>query len=124
LSASLRGTAPHAARRFSIQIESDNLHISQDVAVPVAFLVTELVELAMTLSPQGAMRISVQQDGMAEGRALLVMRSRGLTESEAMTAHLGERYGRVLTGLSRQLRAPLDYDGEAGSYAIAIAVLP
>jgi two-component sensor histidine kinase len=124
LSASLRGTAPHIARRFAIQIESDNLHISQDVAVPVAFLVTELVELAMMLAPQGAMRIAVQQDGMAEGRAMLVMRSRGLMQSDAMRAHLDDRYGRVLTGLSRQLRAPLDYDGETGSYAIAIAVLP
>src|SRR3546814_2081470 len=51
LSASLRGTAPAEARRFGIQIDSDNLHISQDVAVPVAFLLTELVELAMLSNP-------------------------------------------------------------------------
>ncbi|WP_254557509.1 hypothetical protein, partial [Salmonella enterica] len=51
LSASLRGTAPALARRFAIQIDSDNLHISQDVAVPIAFLLTELVELAMMLAP-------------------------------------------------------------------------
>ena len=49
LSASLRSTAPVAARRFGIQIDSDDLHISQDVAVPIAFLTTELVELAELL---------------------------------------------------------------------------
>ena len=124
MSASLRGTAPAAARRFAIQIESDNLNISQDVAVPIAFLITELVELAMMLAPQGSMHIAVQEDAEGTNRAQLIMRSRGLVESEAMSAYLNDRYGRVLTGLSRQLRAPLVHDGEAGSYAIAITVLP
>ena len=124
LSASLRGTAPAAARRFAIQIESDNLNISHDVAVPIAFLITELVELAMMLAPLGSMHIAVQEEAEGTNRAQLIMRSRGLVESEAMSAHLNDRYGRVLTGLSRQLRAPLVHDGEAGSYAIAISVLP
>ncbi|HUD94190.1 sensor histidine kinase [Sphingobium sp.] len=124
LSASLRGTAPAEARRFGIQIDSDDLHISQDVAVPVAFLVTELVELAMRLDPQGRMRISVQLQADAENRAVLEVRSAGLRESEAMTDLLDDRYRRVLTGLSRQLRAPLDHDGETGCFAIAITIIP
>ncbi|QGP80198.1 sensor histidine kinase [Sphingobium sp. CAP-1] len=123
LSASLRGTAPAQARRFAIQIESDNLHISQDVAVPVAFLVTELVELAMMRAPQSAMQISVQQDDDQPHRALLTMRSPGLVASGDMSDLLEERYGRVLTGLSRQLRAPLDHDGETGRYSIAISIV-
>ncbi len=122
LSASLRGTAPAEARRFGIQIDSDDLHISQDVAVPIAFLTTELVELAMRLDPQGRMRISVQWQ--QDDRALLAIQSSGLRESPTMSAYLDDRYGRVLTGLSRQLRAPLDHDGEAGRYAIAITILP
>lgn len=122
LSASLRGTAPAEARRFGIQIDSDDLHISQDVAVPIAFLTTELVELAMRLDPQGRMRISVQWQ--QDDRALLAIQSSGLRESPTMSAYLDDRYGRVLTGLSRQLRAPLDHDAEAGRYAIAITILP
>lgn len=124
LSASLRGTAPSSARRFAIQIDCDNLHISQDVAVPIAFLLTELVEMAMMLAPQATMRISVQLEPDRADRALLTVRSSGLKSSDNMASYLDERYGRVLTGLSRQLRAPLDYDGEAGSYAIAITVIP
>ncbi|MDI1297000.1 MAG: sensor histidine kinase [bacterium] len=124
LSASLRGTAPPDARRFGIQIDSDNLHISQDVAVPVAFLLTELVELAMRSAPQASMRISVQREPDRDDRAVLRVESPGLRASDDLTTHLAERYGRVLTGLSRQLRAPLDHDPEAGSYAISIAVVP
>ena len=124
LSASLRSTAPAAARRFAIQIDCDNLHISQDVAVPIAFLLTELVELAMMLAPQSAMRISVQLQPDREDRAILTVVSAGLRDSSEMAVLLEERYGRVLTGLSRQLRAPLDYDADTGSYAIAITVIP
>lgn len=124
LSASLRGTAPAAARRFGIQIDSDNLHISQDVAVPVAFLLTELVELAMISNPRTAMRISVQLEPERDDRAMVHIASPALRGSAEMTVLLDERYGRVLTGLSRQLRAPLDYDADRGDYAIAITVIP
>ncbi len=124
LSASLRGTAPASARRFGIQIESDNLHITQDVAVPVAFLITELVELVMMLDPQGAMRILVPLESGHTDRATLIIEARGLRDTPEMTALLADRYGRVLTGLSRQLRAPLVHDGEAGRYSIAISVVP
>ncbi|WP_443018171.1 sensor histidine kinase [Sphingobium sp. TCM1] len=124
LSASLRGTAPTQARRFGIQIDSDDLHISQDVAVPVAFLVTELVELAMRLDPQGRMHISVQLQPGSADRGLLHIHSPALRASEDLAGHMEDRYGRVLTGLSRQLRAPLEQDGDAGSFAIAINVLP
>lgn len=124
LSASLRGTAPAAARRFGIQIDSDNLHISQDVAVPVAFLITELVELAMMLDPQGAMRISVPLQAGEDNRAAIIIEAGGLRDSPEMSALLADRYGRVLTGLSRQLRAPLVHDGEAGCYSITISVVP
>lgn len=124
LSASLRGTAPAEARRFAIQIDSDNLHISQDVAVPVAFLVTELVELAMLSAPTSAMRISIHQLPESPARAELRIASPALTASPAIVRLLDERYGRVLTGLSRQLRSPLEHDGQNGEYAITISVIP
>ncbi len=124
LSASLRGTAPAPARRFGIQIDSDNLHISQDVAVPVAFLLTEMVEMAMMLAPRSLMHISVHLEPGATDRAALCIRSAALRASEEMSGRLEDRYGRVLTGLSRQLRAPLDYDGETGCYTISISVVP
>ena len=91
---------------------------------PIAFLLTELVELAMMLAPQATMRISVQLEPDRDDRARLTVRSTGLCSSDDMASHLDERYGRVLTGLSRQLRTPLEYDGEAGSYSIVITVIP
>ena len=116
-------TAPAEARRFGIQIDSDNLHISQDVAVPIAFMLTELVELAMLSDPRTAMRISVQMEPGRTDRAVLHILSPALRGSPEMTARLEDRYGRILTGLSRQLRAPLEHNPETGDYTIAITVL-
>lgn len=124
LAASLRATAPAEARRFGIQIDSDHLHISQDVAVPIAFLLTELVELAMLSDPRTGMRISIQIEPGSNDRAALHISSTALRGSEEMSVRIEERYGRVLTGLSRQLRAPLEHDPETGDYSISITVLP
>lgn len=123
LSASLRSTAPAEAKRFGIQIDCDNLHITQDVAVPVAFLVTELVELAMLADPTASMRISARTDPERNDRAVLRVSSPGLRDAVVESAHLHDRFNRVLTGLSRQLRAPLDHDGASGSYTIAISIV-
>jgi len=123
LSASLRSSAPAEARRFAIQIDSDNLHISQDVAVPVAFLLTELIELAMLSDPLATMQISIHGDSGSMGRARLEILSPALRASPDMSVRLEERYGRILTGLSRQLRSPLDHDAATGLYAIVIATL-
>lgn len=119
LSASLRGAAPANARRFAIQIDCDPLHISQDVAVPVAFLLTELVELAMLSDPTSSMRISARATE-TPGRASVTVTSSGLRASEDLEVQLHDRYSRVLTGLSRQLRAPLEHNGETGEYRITI----
>lgn len=123
LSASLRSTAPDSASHFTIQLDcAPNLWISQDVAVPVAFLVTELVELAMLIDPQATVRVSVRTCDEPR-RAQLRVRSSALRPSEAATRHLDDRFGRVLTGLSRQLRAPLSHDEDAGEYGIDISIL-
>lgn len=118
LSASLRGSAPENARGFNIQIKSENLFVSQDVAVPVAFLITELVELAMLVDPTATVRIAVSAAG--ETAAELSISSPALRTSEAMTELVAARFARVLTGLSRQLRAALDHDGASGTYSITI----
>ena len=48
--------------------------------------------------------------------------SRALIESDELRTLLKTRYGRVIEGLSRQLRAPLHHDPLAGAFEIEIAV--
>jgi two-component sensor histidine kinase len=121
LCASLRATAPEGGSHFTVQVDSDQLFVSQDVAVPVAFLITELVELAMLTDPAATIRISVHS-AAEPGRATLLISSPAYRTSEEMLAYLDSRFGRILMGLSRQLRAPLNHDEIEGSYSMSIAV--
>ena len=122
LATNIRATAPEGSK-LGIALDLDPFFVSQDIAVPVAFLVTELVELALSCDPQAQLRISLKQAPGQENRAILRVMSSALAESEALGTRLRERYGRVIEGLSRQLRAPMDYDAVEGSYTIAIAVV-
>src|SRR3546814_349914 len=80
--------------------------------LPVSFLTTELVELATLINPHAIMHISAGGSAAVESqptphRATLRVQSEALVASPAMSDYLHHRFGRILTGLSRQLRAPL-----------------
>ena len=123
LTANLRATAPVHAQHLNITLDIIPAFISQDVAVPVAFLVTEIVELVMNCDPQGTVAISLAQGQVAD-RATLRIESKRLGEA-VCEEHPGRaRFERIVTGLARQLRSHLDYDGATGRYQVEIAITP
>jgi two-component sensor histidine kinase len=118
LASGLRGSSPGG--RLQIKVAGDNLYLSQDVAVPIAFLITELVELAILSGADAPVLLALRRSG-EEGMAELSVTSQSLRQGPEVDALLEQRFERVLTGLSRQLRAPLRRDPEEGSYAIAVS---
>jgi two-component system, sensor histidine kinase PdtaS len=122
LAANIRATAPEPAGALGITIDIEPLAVNQDVAIAVAFLITELVELAMSCHPETQIRISVK--GVpGEDRATLRVSSPALVESPGMEALLESRYARVIAGLARQLRTRLHQDTLVGAYEAVIATL-
>ncbi len=122
LASNIRATAPEGATSLSIALDIDPYLVSQDVAVAVAFLVTETVELAMNCDPAAQIRVAVKAAD-DDKKAKLRVVSRAFVESETLEMLRSTRYGRVMEGLSRQLRAPLHHDPMTGAYEIAIAIL-
>jgi len=122
LGSNLRATAPEGGARLAITLDVDPFLVNQDVAVAVAFLVTELVELAMTCDPAAQVRVAVKA-GDAADRATLRVVSRALVEDDALHELATSRYGRVMEGLARQLRSKLHHDPLTGAYEIAFAVI-
>lgn len=121
LASSIRATAPEGTR-VGIVLDIDPFYVTQDVAVAVAFLVTELVELAMTCAggeTQVRMTLKPADD---PHRAVLRLSSRALVDTDHLREGLKHRYGRVIEGLTRQLRSTLQHDPLTGAYEIAIAV--
>lgn len=81
-----------------------DIALMQDVALPVAFLLTELIELALRHDARAVVRIAVvRREGQVELSA-----SCPIFANPACDAALTEGYlVRVLAGLSRQLRTEL-----------------
>jgi len=123
LTANLRATAPSSAAHMAITLDVIPAFITQDVAVPVAFLVTEIVELVMTCDPTGRVGI-ILTAGATSDRGILSIESPKLGEDLCEHHPSRARFERIVTGLARQLRSHLDYDGPAGRYQIEIAITP
>lgn len=124
LASSIRATAPEGTK-VGIVLDIDPFYVTQDVAVAVAFLITELLELAMTCSPESQVRISLKPHvgpPADAGKAVLRLSSRALVDTDMLRDGLRDRYGRVIEGLTRQLRSSLQHDPLTGAYEIAIAV--
>ena len=121
LAANIRATASDASHGMGITLDIEPLAVNQDVGVALAFLVTEVIELAMNCDPRAQIRIAVR---VAEepDRAVLRIVSRALIESDELRLLASTRYARVMEGLSRQLRAPLHHDPLAGAYEITFGV--
>jgi two-component sensor histidine kinase len=122
LGANLRSTAPASASSMMIRLDIEPYHVNQDVAVSVAFLLTEIVEFAM-LCEARAVTIALAAEGAAEGTARLSVQSDALKAGVPCDETLSERFTRIVTGLSRQLRSAIDRDEEKGRYSLDIAVV-
>ncbi|MDF7775750.1 histidine kinase dimerization/phosphoacceptor domain -containing protein [Sphingomonas sp. AOB5] len=121
LASNIRATAPPQAAGIGITLEVDPLLVTQDTAVAVAFLITEIVELAITCNPAAQVRISAK--ALPEGdRAVVRVSSPALVDSTELQTFLENRYSRVMTGLARQLRTQLHHDPLTGAYEASIAV--
>lgn len=120
LASNIRATAPEKAGRMQIALELEPIYVTQDTAVAVAFLVTELVEMAMMVSPTAALTIAIVGSG-DPGRATLSVQSPALQDSPRLRRAIEGSVARVTEGLARQLRSPLLYNGEGGAFSVEIA---
>ena len=110
-------------RRPSWQITLDvaPFLVSQDTATALAFLITEIIELGMACDPAGAS--CGYPRAKARARTAPSSGSVRLPSPEPVhDALVEQRYGRVMQGLARQLRAPLTHDGQLGAYEVTAQV--
>ena len=120
--ANLRAGAVTNTTAPAISVSAPRVGVSQDSAIAIAFLLTELIELSISLDPSAPLMIGV--DGSNQpGKARLSLTSDALRATPVMTERLAGRYARVIEGLSRQLRAPIAHDETTGRFAIDFAIV-
>jgi len=120
LAADLRSSAPVEARGMRIELELDAPSTTQDVAVASAFLATEIVEFAMLRHPNDTIEISLRREG--ELTATLAISSSVLIPEGDPDDVAKQQFERIVEGLARQLRSPLDR--KLGRYAVTLPVFP
>ena len=105
---------------ISIACHVDRVFVGQDTAVPIAFLITELVSCAARLSSPAPLSVAVHAIGTADSVRLTIaappFASDPLHDNGALPTQ------RIIQGMARQLRAPLLHDATGASYAIDIAL--
>jgi two-component sensor histidine kinase len=119
LVAELRATAPESARGATFELEFDTLNTTQDAAVAVAFLITEVVEYALLHAPHDAIEISLRRTSDLTARLSLgspVLVPDDDDEREKV------QFERIVGGLAKQLRSPLDR--KLGRYSVDLPVFP
>lgn len=119
LAAELRAGAPEAARKLTIDLELETVNTTQDAAVAVAFLVTEIVEFAMLNRPQDPVEISLRRT--SELTARLTLASPVLVPDDADQQEKAQ-FERIIAGLAKQLRSTLDR--KLGRYSVDLPVFP
>ena len=119
LAAELRAGAPEPARKLRIDLELESVNTTQDVAVAIAFLVTEIVEFAMLNLPQEPVEISLRRT--SELTARLTLGSPVLVPDQADEPEKMQ-FERIITGLAKQLRSNLDR--KLGRYSVDLPVFP
>lgn len=120
LAADLRSSAPPEARGMRIELDLDSPSTTQDAAVAAAFLITEIVEFAMLHRPDDPVEISLRRED--ELTATLSVTSAVLVPEENTGDVVRTQFERIVEGLARQLRSPLDR--KVGRYAVTLPVFP
>ena len=119
LGAGLRASASDAQKGLAIELDVDHAFTTQDVAVAVAFLVTEIVEYAMLHGDSGPVEIMMRRNSPLTGR--LTIASPALLDADSEAAER-KQFERIVEGLARQLRSPLDRS--LGRYSVDLPLFP
>ena len=119
LAAELRASAPDEARGVSIDLDLDSLYTTQDVAVAIAFLITEVIEFAMLNAPKDGVEVSLRRTSELTARLSL---SSPILVPEDEDSPEKMQFERIVAGLAKQLRSTLER--KLGRYSVDLPVFP
>ncbi len=115
--AGLRDSDHTRAGDFTIDINGGNGFVSQDTALPMAFFIIELCDLALIGEHAAPVHVELKVD--AANHVMLRLSSAAFRTIGADT-HAGGIAARVLDGLARQLRQPLQRDDFSEHFGLCI----
>ncbi|MHB9878200.1 sensor histidine kinase [Pacificimonas sp. ICDLI1SI03] len=102
-----------------ISTSLDGVFVGQDAAVPVSFLITELIAATGTRLGDGhQMSVNIALSRTDETCARLTLTSQEFRGADIFAVSERTASARILQGMVRQLRAKFKHDAEAGQYLV------
>jgi two-component sensor histidine kinase len=120
----LRASANDVERMMPIEIDAERVSTTQDVAVAIAFLITEIVEYAMLQGSSKPVEISLRRSSPLTGKLSIASSVLLAPDGDGDEVVPPERkqFERIIEGLARQLRSPLDR--KLGRYSVDLPLFP
>jgi two-component system, sensor histidine kinase PdtaS len=103
---------------ISITTSADPIHTTQDVAMPLAFFVTEVAEMAARIDPKQPVAIQLTRSPGTGNLAQLAVVSTALVGVASSSADRFANSHRIINAIARQLRQPLTIVAEHGWYGV------
>jgi hypothetical protein len=108
---------------ISVVAQVEPMFVGQDTAVPVAFLITEIISVAAHLAAPHRLDARIEATAV-DGVATLRISAAVFAGDDPIASHPSRPTQRIITGMARQLRSPLVHDPVAGSYSISFPLPP
>ena len=124
LSQGLRASAADSHRSILIELDVERTSTTQDVAVAIAFLVTEVVEYAMLQGSTKPVEIFLSRASPLTGTLTIASSILLAPDDDSAEPVPPERkqFERIIEGLARQLRSPLER--KLGRYSVDLPLFP
>jgi two-component system, sensor histidine kinase PdtaS len=123
IAANLRANPDANGAAPPITLTATAMVVTQDTAIAIGFLMTELVELSMTADASAPVAVALDIVQGESRRGRISIESDALRSTPAFEVCLTARYARIIEGLGRQLRAPIARDAPIGRFSVAFATL-
>ena len=120
----LSASAADAERSIPMEIDIDHASTTQDVAVAIAFLITEVVEYAMLQGSTKPVEIALRRTSPLTGRLTIcsTVLLAGDDDQDTVVPSERKQFERIIEGLARQLRSPLER--KLGRYSVDLPIFP
>jgi len=112
-----------SGRNLEVSVACDDVYLHQDVAAPVAFMTAELADLIIALENAEEFRMALIKLDTDAKKARFSLAAPAFAHVKPDDSDTVELYERVLLGLSRQLRTPLEHNVEKGEYHILVPLV-
>lgn len=117
-----QSVAQSEGANISITPDVERVYVGQDTAVPLAFLITELVTAAARHADNSPMSLRVTARAGDGDRATLGIEAPSFRGPDIFAAGSHDPAARIVQGMTRQMRTKLVHDAARGRYSIEFPV--